>query len=167
MPVLRNSVCLPRIPVGVKVSWALALELNRLEDVAYFLLGIFDINMYLMPFTFQEGEKSTDLSLFAWKAKSDREASKQRFKGVLALKPSEFSHCQDVLAYHDYLDPNSEYSMTNKRLRMEAKLGLIEDPGYLLALNFVTCTGKYLSSPLEWIGIVAGAFLQLVRELCF
>ncbi|KAG5805334.1 hypothetical protein H9Q74_009416 [Fusarium xylarioides] len=36
---------------------------------------------------------------------------------------------------------------------MEAKLGLIQDLGYILALNCVTRTGKDLSSPWEWLGI--------------
>ncbi|KAF5228717.1 hypothetical protein FANTH_14410 [Fusarium anthophilum] len=162
MAVLQNSACLPGIPVGRKMSWASARKTTRVEDMAYCLLGIFNINM---PLIYGEGAKaflrlqeeicreSTDLSLFAWKAKLDPGASKQRFRGILALQPSEFSHCQDVLAYHDYLDPNSEYSMTNNGLRMEAKLGLIEEPGYILALNCVTRTGKDLSHPWEWLGI--------------
>ncbi|KAF5700467.1 beta transducin [Fusarium mundagurra] len=159
--VLQNSACLPGIPVARKMSWASARKTTRVEDMAYCLLGIFNINM---PLIYGEGAKaflrlqeeicreSTDLSLFAWKAKSDPGASEQKFRGVLALEPSEFSHCQDVVAYHDYLDPNSEYSITNNGLRMEAKLGLVEGLGYILALNCVTRTGKGLSS-FEWLGI--------------
>ncbi|PMD35041.1 hypothetical protein L207DRAFT_467965, partial [Hyaloscypha variabilis F] len=60
---------------GEKMSWIAGRETTREEDVAYCLLGIFDINM---PLLYGEGSKafkrlqeeiikqSTDHSLFAW-----------------------------------------------------------------------------------------------------
>lgn len=51
MPVLQSSACLPGIPVGRKMSWASARTTTRVEDMAYCLLGIFNINMYLPPCT--------------------------------------------------------------------------------------------------------------------
>jgi hypothetical protein len=58
------------------MSWASNRQTTRVEDIAYSLLGIFDINM---PMLYREGEKafirlqeeiikkSNDLSIFAWK----------------------------------------------------------------------------------------------------
>lgn len=58
-----------------RMSWAASRSTTRVEDIAYCLLGIFDINM---PLLYGEGEKaflrlqeaimarSSDLSLLAW-----------------------------------------------------------------------------------------------------
>lgn len=62
-------------PVGLKMSWAYRRQATRTEDLAYSLLGIFDINM---PLLYGEGSRafqrlqeeimkvSNDLSLFMW-----------------------------------------------------------------------------------------------------
>ena len=41
--------------VAVKMSWASKRETSRIEDVAYCLLGLFDINM---PLLYGEGRKA-------------------------------------------------------------------------------------------------------------
>ncbi|OTA56636.1 HET-domain-containing protein [Hypoxylon sp. EC38] len=68
---------LDEILVGRRMSWASNRTTTRVEDIAYCLLGIFDINM---PLLYGEGKKaftrlqeeiirsSHDLSIFAWKA---------------------------------------------------------------------------------------------------
>ncbi|GKT43437.1 vegetative incompatibility protein HET-E-1 [Colletotrichum spaethianum] len=72
---------LASVPVAVKMSWASRRETTRIEDRAYSLLGLFDINM---PMLYGEGQKAfqrlqeeivketDDLSLFAWLAASGR-----------------------------------------------------------------------------------------------
>ncbi|KAK0733118.1 heterokaryon incompatibility protein-domain-containing protein [Lasiosphaeria miniovina] len=63
------------VPVATKMSWASKRVTTRIEDIAYCLLGLFDINM---PLLYGEGRKAfrrlqeevmrktNDLSLLAW-----------------------------------------------------------------------------------------------------
>ncbi|CAJ2505058.1 Uu.00g124520.m01.CDS01 [Anthostomella pinea] len=100
--VLRDSSRLSQILVARRMSWASDRETTRAEDLAYCLLGIFDINM---PMLYGEGEKafmrlqeeivkqSTDLSLFAWRADA---LSTQRFRGIFARTPREFIGCTQM-----------------------------------------------------------------------
>ncbi|KAH9908937.1 HET-domain-containing protein [Xylariomycetidae sp. FL2044] len=97
--VLLDSSRLSQVLVARRMSWASHRETTRVEDQAYCLLGIFDINM---PMLYGEREKafmrlqeeiarqSTDLSLFAWRAD---ESSEQRFRGIFAKAPNEFARC--------------------------------------------------------------------------
>jgi hypothetical protein len=71
--VLRDNRLLPTIPVARRMSWAAKRVTTRIEDIAYCLLGIFDVNM---PMLYGEGSKaflrlqeeiikrSSDLSIF-------------------------------------------------------------------------------------------------------
>ncbi|KAF6807040.1 het domain protein [Colletotrichum sojae] len=75
MDVLDDPGALHRIPIARRMSWAARRSTTRMEDRAYSLFGIFDVNL---PLIFGEGHKaflrlheailqnSTDLSLFAW-----------------------------------------------------------------------------------------------------
>jgi hypothetical protein len=82
--------------VAEKMKWASKRRTTRREDMAYCLLGLFDINM---PLLYGEGDKaferlqeilkrSDDLSLFLWQ---DLEDSKYAHRGLLAQSPAEFS----------------------------------------------------------------------------
>ncbi|KAK7742099.1 hypothetical protein SLS53_004685 [Cytospora paraplurivora] len=53
--ILRDSSMLHTIPVARRMSWAAGRETTRTEDIAYCLLGIFDINM---PMLYGEGPKA-------------------------------------------------------------------------------------------------------------
>ncbi|KAI1131676.1 heterokaryon incompatibility protein-domain-containing protein [Nemania abortiva] len=162
MSVLKDSAYLSGVPVGQKMSWASARKTTRVEDIAYCLLGIFGINM---PLIYGEGDKAfirlqeeiakdhNDLSLFSWVAESERETESQPFRGILAKSPSEFAHCSGVMAFNDYLGPNPEFSLTNNGLRMEAKLGLSTNMGYVLALDCVTVPAEPPSFSYNYLGI--------------
>jgi hypothetical protein len=70
-----NRILLRGIPIAEKMSWAANRETSRIEDEAYCLFGLFDINM---PLLYGEGEKafvrlqeeimktSADHSILAW-----------------------------------------------------------------------------------------------------
>lgn len=70
-----NNASLDRFSVAQRMSWAANRVTTRVEDLAYSLLGIFDVNM---PMLYGEGEKAfvrlqeeimkgnVDQSLFAW-----------------------------------------------------------------------------------------------------
>lgn len=78
--ILSRTKSLDWISVAEKMSWAATRETTRVEDMAYCLLGIFNINMSLL---YGEGERafqrlqeeilrnSWDQSLFAWGLKED------------------------------------------------------------------------------------------------
>ncbi|AEO64635.1 uncharacterized protein THITE_2142492 [Thermothielavioides terrestris NRRL 8126] len=73
--VLIQAVHIYDVSIGTRMSWAAGRETTRLEDTAYCLLGIFDVNM---PLIYGEGSKafrrlqeeiirqSNDLTIFAW-----------------------------------------------------------------------------------------------------
>ncbi|KAI1398792.1 heterokaryon incompatibility protein-domain-containing protein [Hypoxylon fuscum] len=88
-------------PVGTRMRWAAERETTRLEDIAYCLLGILDINM---PLIYGEGEKAflrlqeeicrqtTDMSLFAWTRRLDHPFScSDSYRGIFAHHPCEFA----------------------------------------------------------------------------
>ncbi|KAF5560725.1 beta transducin [Fusarium phyllophilum] len=54
-PVLEYKRDIATIPVAQRMSWAARRETTRVEDIAYCLLGIFDVNM---PLLYGEGSKS-------------------------------------------------------------------------------------------------------------
>ncbi|KAK3322737.1 heterokaryon incompatibility protein-domain-containing protein [Apodospora peruviana] len=126
--VLGNSALLPQMPVARKMSWASRRQTTRMEDMAYCLLGIFDVHM---PLIYGEGQRAfvrlqeeisketNDLSLFAWTA-SDPSV---KFRGILATSPSEFASCHGLMRYHNYLDPNPDFTMTNNGVKIEARVG--------------------------------------------
>ena len=73
--VLRNPEGLAKLSIAERMTWASKRETTRIEDTAYCLLGIFDINM---PLLYGEGNKAfirlqqeiirlnNDLSIFGW-----------------------------------------------------------------------------------------------------
>ncbi|KAI0874447.1 heterokaryon incompatibility protein-domain-containing protein [Hypoxylon argillaceum] len=137
--VLENSDRLRDTPAGTRMSWAADRQTKRLEDIAYCLLGIFDI---YMPLIYGEGERAFtrlqeeiikdkhDLSIFAWKA----EPNGQKFRGLLARSPSEFRYCLDAhLSYQ--LKMTTEYSITNRGVQLHTLLGTDDDGNYLLPLG--------------------------------
>lgn len=146
--VLRDSSALFQIPVARRMSWAAGRQTSRLEDNAYSLLGIFDVNM---PMLYGEGEKAflrlqeeiaketNDLTLFAWQAvKSNEEDSSQsasqKYRGILAKSPAEFANLNDVVPRSDHKF-NEEFVMTNKGLRISAELAKGSGGDYILSLN--------------------------------
>jgi hypothetical protein len=102
------------------MSWASWRETTRVEDRAYSLLGLFDINM---PMLYGEGskaflrlqeeivKKTNDLSLFAWKLAPQKE---EYCCGIFAESPSAFLSCNTL----DTGNTESEFSVTNKGVRI-------------------------------------------------
>ncbi|KAF9738960.1 het domain containing protein [Paraphaeosphaeria minitans] len=95
------------LAIAERMSWASYRQTTRIEDMAYCLLGIFDIQM---PLLYEEGEKAfirlqeeivkttDDYSLFAWRAVTSESgpASKSVYRGLLARSPLEFRDCRSV-----------------------------------------------------------------------
>ncbi|WYZ34224.1 hypothetical protein EsH8_I_000500 [Colletotrichum jinshuiense] len=146
--VLESSSNLHQAPVAVKMSWAARRETKRIEDRAYSLLGIFDINM---PMIYGEGHKAfrrlqeeiaketNDLSLFAWRApenKEPQEEQKQFFRGIFADSPLNFGTCSEIHKSRASLEDQREFSVTNKGVRIETKVHQDSYGGYFVYLGF-------------------------------
>ncbi|KAH7120007.1 heterokaryon incompatibility protein-domain-containing protein, partial [Dendryphion nanum] len=92
---------------AAKMSWAASRVTTRSEDMAYCLLGIFDINM---PMLYGEGDKAfarlqreiiiqeIDYSIFVWSG-----LEHQNKMGVLASSPSNFTLPLDLYDFHSSL----------------------------------------------------------------
>ncbi|KAK0649679.1 hypothetical protein B0T16DRAFT_457070 [Cercophora newfieldiana] len=105
--VLEGSKSLQSVSVAERMSWAAHRKTTRPEDIAYCLMGIFDVNM---PMLYGEGSKafvrlqeeilrnSEDQSLFAWTA-SEESARNSPFRGLFAASPAEFKHSQNIAPF--------------------------------------------------------------------
>ncbi|KAJ6443007.1 HET domain-containingprotein [Purpureocillium lavendulum] len=137
--ILADPDLLPGLSVAKRMSWAAARRTTRVEDTAYCLLGIFDVNM---PMLYGEGAKaflrlqeelaraSNDLSLFAWR----RKTPDHQYAGVFATSPVDFADSRSIELAGDTVY-NPEYSLTNKGLHMSANLFSGKDGTYLMKLN--------------------------------
>lgn len=109
--------------IAQRMSWVANRKTTRKEDLAYCLLGIFDINMPLLygegiqkAFRrLQEGimRTSTDQTILAWNTMSYDET------GALAPHPKNFASCGDLVAVPD-LERASE--LTNLGLRINVRM---------------------------------------------
>ncbi|KAF9462360.1 heterokaryon incompatibility protein-domain-containing protein [Collybia nuda] len=158
--VIVGETLLDHIPVAVRMSWAANRNTTREEDVAYSLMGIFDINM---PLIYGEGrkafirlqheiiKKSTDHSIFAWTAGFVSVFNGEKYRGILARSPREFRDSGNIERIQAVnLVPNINqpiplqnigmrpYAITNRGLQIElltAKKTGGEVPEILAFLN--------------------------------
>jgi hypothetical protein len=106
--------------IGCKMSWAAGRQTTRVEDMAYCLMGLFDVNM---PLLYGEGKKafrrlqkeivkrSSDLSIFAWDAEPTHE---KEMLGLFAESPSAFR----CIGYPWSLVGRAvDFAITNKGIR--------------------------------------------------
>ena len=108
--------------VAAKMSWASSRQTTRVEDVAYSLLGLFEINM---PLIYGEGhnaffrlqreimQSSSDESIFAW---TDRGFY---YSGLLARSPRCFRDSSDIVPIRLKALDRPPYLMTNQGLSIE------------------------------------------------
>ncbi|TVY80598.1 Vegetative incompatibility protein HET-E-1 [Lachnellula suecica] len=125
---LDGSDHVTRASVAKRMSWASCRETTRTEDLAYCLLGIFDINM---PLVYGEGRKaflrlqkeimksSSDQTLFAWGSRLHEIARKDDyFYGPFARELALFKDSGDFIP-DELSESGSSYSMTNKGLQID------------------------------------------------
>ncbi|KAF2681874.1 HET-domain-containing protein [Lentithecium fluviatile CBS 122367] len=141
------------ISVAEKMSWAAKRETTRVEDLAYALLGIFDVNM---PLLYGEEEKAfrrlqdeivrstPDLSIFAWRlpqtGKESEYIRSRTLCGVFAESPAAFSGCRN-LSSHSNFSP-VEFSISNVGIKLKGHI--IHSPGshYVLPIHWGYWTSK-------------------------
>jgi hypothetical protein len=111
--------------IAERMSWASTRETKRPEDIAYCLLGIFDINM---PLLYGEGQKafqrlqeeiikqSDDQSILAWIPATD---DWDNISGRLfADSPARFKGCGNIIRTDEAV-ATKPYSITNKGLHID------------------------------------------------
>lgn len=144
--VLRDSEKLAGLSIAERMTWASKRKTTRIEDTAYCLLGIFDINM---PLLYGEGNKAftrlqheiikdnSDLSIYGWSPEESVISVDYRpgysngcevdcghgrdiedgFYGALAPSPNEF-----VAAHSWDLLDSAEHSVTNRGIKISCSL---------------------------------------------
>jgi hypothetical protein len=121
--------------IAQRMSWAANRVATREEDLAYCLMGIFNVNM---PLLYGEGgskafvrlqeeiiKDSDDQSIFSW---SPEPLDDFLLVGLLAPWPSMFTRCGGVVPLRSW-KTSTPFSMTNSGLRITGLLRRIpEDP---------------------------------------
>ncbi len=153
--------------IATRMSWASSRKTTRVEDLAYCLLGLFEVNM---PLLYGEGEKafqrlqheilkvSDDESIFAWRNES------LVHSGMLALSPADFSDSGDVGPRTN--SRRSPTVMTNRGLRIDVEQHLARrspenecDPGMHPEMHLIELACEFQSSKRP-IMIILRAFLS-------
>lgn len=139
------------------MTWAAYRQTTRTEDMAYCLLGIFDINM---PLPYGEGmkafqrlqkeiiETSSDLSIFAWKDSRRIDPKsvgprKHFYRGFLASCPQEFE-AYSRLKFEARAGPSTPHLITNHGVSIRLNLREVDkrDQLYVVDLNIVHSYGR-------------------------
>lgn len=153
--------------VATKMSWAALRETKRVEDRAYSLLGIFDVNMSLI---YGEGMKAfrrlqeeiikrnNDLTIFAWEG---WHYNTRPLVSPIATSPAMFKESSDISQYTiDF----AEFSITNKGL-------LLSNDIPLRSMDTITGDGRRVTSYLVYLGFarskVRGLYLRKIGPNLF
>jgi hypothetical protein len=122
---------LSQISAACKLSWMAGRNTTRVEDEAYCLLGLLDINM---PLLYGEGEKafirlqeavlsgSDDISLLAW----GYNLPYMHHRSCLARSPAAFLEYPRENIYHIRLLSGAHTTVTGRGLHIELFMVLIE-----------------------------------------
>lgn len=114
-----HNICLDQ-----RMSWAAYRETSRVEDIAYCLMGIFQVNMALL---YGEGDRAflrfqqeiikntTDLSIIAWQPRDG-----YAFAGAFSSHPRQFAGLTTCELSRSQFSRESEITITNRGLRIHA-----------------------------------------------
>ncbi|KAK1830465.1 heterokaryon incompatibility protein-domain-containing protein [Podospora conica] len=128
-----------QLSVATRMRWAAHRKTTRIEDTAYCLMGLFQVNMPLLygeghrAFARLQGEiiqSTDDQSLFAWRSTLGHDEGEDAddpdaLCGLLAASPSDFQHAggmQPFLLPPSPLRPSAPSMMTNVGLRVQLYL---------------------------------------------
>jgi hypothetical protein len=137
--------------VALRMSWAAKRETTRLEDMAYCLLGIFDVHM---PLLYGEGDRafqrlqeeiikvSTDQSIFAWRSQHSTYAT---WRSLLARSPSEFAY-GDIVPIR--MDSENDPVTMNTGISLSLELAVNNAPqiGWQSGTEFIALLNCCLAS---------------------
>ena len=112
------------ISIAEKMSWAASRQTTRKEDMAYCLLGLFNVNM---PLLYGEGSKafvrlqqeiiktSPDHTIFAWRRPDDWRA--RLSQSVFATSPSFFKTSSRFIPEMSLVQPQNRRARVNEAFR--------------------------------------------------
>jgi hypothetical protein len=131
---------LHEVSIGRRMSWAAGRATKREEDIAYSLLGIFDVHM---PLVYGEGPKaflrlqeqilkrSADHTLFAWRAVPSSKAD-EPVTALLASSPNLFrnfseKYCDNgprdnLIRVWDSQSPRNPITLNNKGIQITSRV---------------------------------------------
>jgi len=120
------------VSIAGVMSWASKRSTTRVEDLAYCLLGIFQVNM---PLIYGEGDNafyrlqleimkhSNDESIFAWPGKSEFGFSNKSVRlGLLAPSPSAFEGSQNISTPSSLRDGGTAYDTEKQHIRLSTRI---------------------------------------------
>ncbi|KAI5997548.1 heterokaryon incompatibility protein-domain-containing protein [Pisolithus albus] len=156
--VLRDGLAGKRLSVAQIMSWAADRKTTRVEDRAYSLMGLFEVNM---PMVYGEGKKafqrlqlkiirrSSDHSIFAWDHWMIRTGS------VLAEDPIDFQGCgrMEKVEPDEFGDKLAEYM----------KLYRLGNPWYIQLNSRKISTNPIHQCRVAWLKWRAHALSQQLR----
>ena len=156
--VLSVSANLEQFAVAMRMSWAARRETTRGEDMAYCLMGLFDVNM---PLLYGEGmvkafarlqmaivQSTGDMSIFAW---VDDRVPCPQFSGMLAESPRQFATCGDVEMFSGDL-VNASFAITSRGIQtdvIQVHNQRHRDGEWRLALH----TSCYIEGLAVWVSV--------------
>lgn len=130
--ILSGERLIETASIANRMGWASDRVTSRTEDVAYCLMGIFDVNM---PLLYGEGtkafvrlqeeilKKTTDHTLFAW---VDKEAPDDKQYGLLAPSPRCFADTHTLVPY-ELRGRRSPFTITNEGLSIDLRIRSLND----------------------------------------
>jgi hypothetical protein len=137
--VLKGNTSVGGYSIACRMSWAARRETTRVEDTAYCLLGLFNINMSLLYgegsnafYRLQEElvKSTTDASLFAW-SNEDDSSSPDTLASVFADHPRCFANSNDLPPLTDTI--HESMSITNRGIA--TSLAHLPSQAYLCSLS--------------------------------
>lgn len=125
---------LRRYSAAQKMSWAAGRKCKKIEDVAYCLLGLFDI---YMPLQYGEGSRSfvrlqeeifrktEDHSLFAWTGTAESGLLEcQTVESIFASSPLHFINSGDIVNFHEQLGPPAHTTTHGVKIHLPVEHGM-------------------------------------------
>ncbi|PMD46803.1 HET-domain-containing protein [Hyaloscypha variabilis F] len=166
--ILQHTLELSSISIAKRMSWAAGRKATRKEDIAYCLMGLFDVNM---PMLYGEGEKAferlqdeilkqtEDDSLFAWRAT----AGSAPYRGLFAASPDEFQNSHKIVPFRNLSGGKSPPSLTSRGVLLTGFFHLEPARGNGAAIIGLNCSRNGAFSSvicIEIVGIGGDNFLR-------
>jgi len=143
--ILSKDDDLETASIAQRMSWAAERQTTRIEDSAYCLMGIFNINM---PLLYGEGDRAfvrlqeeiikvtDDHSIFAWIS------GKENHGGFLATSPASFKECANIVPSNPFVTFTNSLTVSNQGIHLSLRFMGTGEPGLGLAILHCKENGK-------------------------
>ena len=174
---LLGHCAMSGLSIATRMSWAAERQTTRVEDMAYCLLGIFEVNM---PLIYGEGmrafrrlqeeivKRNNDLTIFAWEVP---QRFRHRSVGLFAQSPAAFNASSGIIPFDDDF---GVFSVTNRGLLLAGDIPLraaeVAADGVHVETLYYVCLGLRRNAPAsveydyDWQG---GIYLRKIGPKLF